>query len=452
MQISFDDCINLSVPETATGSTIPYWDAYPVEETLEDEFVLCPEEPPEPSISFDDVFQTFIPEPIRFYPYDGILKKSDSLYRDLFSAACFSSSFMFRVVLTSLFQGALSETQSLMYCHTGVFQQDNCPFKFEAMGFVNDQQIDKYDHDTKCDVPVVSWMEKHVEKSYWDRETTYRQGWEKVFNDNLRILMHRLNDSSIFLTLQLMYGCTINKDGSVKGHYQYALNGRDFLYLDDKSLLWQPAMYEAQISADRWNTDPVIAKSVKGYLTQHCTTALEKYISLGGQELNKRVRPEVKVWRHDQVDGVTRLQCLVYGFHPRAVDVKWVRNGVDHLPSDETTPILPHPDGTYQIKVTAEVPTRDGDTYSCHVDHSSLEEILTVTWEPKKYEARILMVLLPASLISIITTIFVIKLVKWLPRQYSSNSGLVRSRHAFHDNFGKAEDPRFHGNVSLQNF
>ncbi|CAI9544148.1 unnamed protein product, partial [Staurois parvus] len=97
-----------------------------------------------------------------------------------------------------------------------------------------------------------------------------------------------------------------------------------------------------------------------------------------------RVRPEVKVWgRRRQSDDVTRLHCLVYGFHPRPVDVKWMRNGEDHVPSDEMTPILPHPDGTYQIRVSVEVPTKEGDTYFCHVDHSSLgDETLSVKWDP----------------------------------------------------------------------
>ncbi|CAI9619002.1 unnamed protein product [Staurois parvus] len=49
------------------------------------------------------------------------------------------------------------------------------------------------------------------------------------------------------------------------------------------------------------------------------------------------------------------------------------------------TPILPHPDGTYQIRVSVEVPTKEGDTYFCHVDHSSLgDETLSVIWDPPK--------------------------------------------------------------------
>ncbi|XP_077342840.1 uncharacterized protein LOC143987733 [Lithobates pipiens] len=112
----------------------------------------------------------------------------------------------------------------------------------------------------------------------------------------------------------------------------------------------------------------------KGY----CDKQLDKVIE--GVASTSRVCPEVKVWSRHLSDDVTRLHCLVYGFHPRPVDVKWVRNGKDDVPRDEMTPILPHPDGTYQIKVSVEVPTKD--TYSCNVNHSSLgDETLSVIWD-----------------------------------------------------------------------
>nr|DBA20476.1 TPA: hypothetical protein GDO54_017250 [Pyxicephalus adspersus] len=91
----------------------------------------------------------------------------------------------------------------------------------------------------------------------------------------------------------------------------------------------------------------------------------------------------MKAWKRPESVHTTRLNCLVYGFHPRAVDVKWMRNGVDHIPSDEMSPILPHPDGTYQIRVSVEVPKGEEDTFSCYVEHSSLgEEPVRVNSDP----------------------------------------------------------------------
>ncbi|XP_073494141.1 class II histocompatibility antigen, B-L beta chain-like [Phyllobates terribilis] len=75
-----------------------------------------------------------------------------------------------------------------------------------------------------------------------------------------------------------------------------------------------------------------------------------------------------------------KLHCQVYGFHPRAVDVKWMMNGEDEVPPFETTHVLPNPDGTYQIRVSAEVTPKEGNRYSCKVNHSSLEEPLSIVW------------------------------------------------------------------------
>ncbi|XP_075692684.1 class I histocompatibility antigen, F10 alpha chain-like isoform X2 [Rhinoderma darwinii] len=95
------------------------------------------------------------------------------------------------------------------------------------------------------------------------------------------------------------------------------------------------------------------------------------------------VRPGVKVTGRESGE-VTKLHCQVYGFHPRAVDVKWMKNGIDEVRSYESTRVLPNPDGTYQIRVTAEVIPKEDDSYSCYVDHSSLEKPLLVKWELKQ--------------------------------------------------------------------
>ncbi|XP_068120801.1 class I histocompatibility antigen, F10 alpha chain-like [Hyperolius riggenbachi] len=223
-------------------------------------------------------------------------------------------------------------------------------------------------------------MEK-MEPEYWERQTKISQGYEAVYKHRAQILMNRFNHTGGVHIVQVMYGCKLRDDGSTDGFVLHRYDGRDFLYLDSKNWLWIPTTYEAQLTTQRWNSpEDRVGERMRYYLEIECINWLNKYINNGRDDLEKRVRPEVKVWGRQHPDGVTRLQCLAYGFHPRAVDVKWVRNGEDHIPSDEASPILPHPDGTYQTRVSVEVPTREGDTYFCHVDHSSLEETLTVPW------------------------------------------------------------------------
>ncbi|KAM5145653.1 class I histocompatibility antigen, F10 alpha chain-like [Mantella aurantiaca] len=251
---------------------------------------------------------------------------------------------------------------------------------YSEFGLLDDRLIESYNSDTQQYLPKAEWMKK-LGPEYWKRELQRSRRSEPVFRHRVMTLMKRFNQTGGFHIVQRMYGCELRDDGSTMGYNQHRYDGRDFIYLDTQRWIWVPAMYEAQITTQRWNSpEEKVGELWKNYLQNQCIEDLKQFIEYGREDVEKKVRPEVKVWGRRHSNGVTKLQCLVYGFHPRAVDVKWVRNGVDHLPSDEMSPILPHPDGTYQIRVTAEVPTKEGDTYSCHVDHSSLEEILTEKW------------------------------------------------------------------------
>ncbi|CAJ0939697.1 unnamed protein product [Ranitomeya imitator] len=112
------------------------------------------------------------------------------------------------------------------------------------------------------------------------------------------------------------------------------------------------------------------------------------------------VRPQVKVSGQEKGDTV-KLHCQVYGFHPRAVDVKWMKNKEDEVHSYETTHVLPNPDGTYQIRVSTEVTPKDGDRYSCYVDHRSLEEPLYIVWEPEKSSVWVIAVVVALVVVAV---------------------------------------------------
>ncbi|KAM5145662.1 saoe class I histocompatibility antigen, A alpha chain-like [Mantella aurantiaca] len=285
--------------------------------------------------------------------------------------------------------GVYCDSHSLRYFVTGVSSPGFGLPVFSILGYVDDREISNYNSDTRQDLPKTEWMKK-LGDEYWKRTTQIGQSAEPVFKYNVQTAMSRFFQTGGIHIVQRMYGCELRDDGSTAGYDQYGYDGREFIFLDTKTGIYIPSMNEAQISTQRWNSpEERVGERLKNYLENECIDFLKKHINNGREDLEKRVRPEVKVWGRQQSDGVTRLQCLVYGFHPRAVDVKWVRNGVDHLPSKEMAPILPHPDGTYQIRVTVEVPTTEGDTYSCHVDHSSLEdEILIVKWGKNKNDYK----------------------------------------------------------------
>ncbi|KAM9325376.1 class I histocompatibility antigen, F10 alpha chain-like [Gastrophryne carolinensis] len=287
-------------------------------------------------------------------------------------------------LVLALVTRALADSHTLRYYYTGVSDKGSGLPEFSIVGYVDDRQISNYNSEVGRERPMTEWMERNEGPEYWKGQTEISKGTEPVFRHNVRTAMSRLNHTAGIHIVQRMYGCELRDDGSTAGYNQYGYDGREFTYLDTQSWIYIPTMSEAQISTQRWNSPEVrLGERNKNYLENICIDWLKKYIEYGREDLERRVRPEVKVWGH-QKDGVTTLHCLAYGFHPRAVDVKWVRNGDIDLMSLEAKTILPHPDGTYQTRTSVEVPTREGDSYSCHVDHSSMDEILAVIWEPDR--------------------------------------------------------------------
>ncbi|NWI67675.1 DMB protein, partial [Todus mexicanus] len=77
------------------------------------------------------------------------------------------------------------------------------------------------------------------------------------------------------------------------------------------------------------------------------------------------------------------LTCHVWGFYPGEVRVAWLRNG-DLLTPEDLPQISATPNGdwTYQTKVNLAVAPETGDTFTCSVEHPSLDQPLLVDWSP----------------------------------------------------------------------
>ncbi|XP_053330084.1 H-2 class I histocompatibility antigen, Q9 alpha chain-like [Spea bombifrons] len=271
---------------------------------------------------------------------------------------------------------------SLQYYYTAVSAPGHGLPEYIMVGYVDGIQISDYNSDRGRTVPVAWWMEK-AGPEYWERQTQKGKGHEAVTKHNVRTGMSRFNHTGGVHSVQVMYGCELRDDGSTKGYHQEGYDGGDFVALDTERWVYVPVVAEAQLTAQRWNSPEVrVGERYKNYLEIECIEELKKHIENGREELERRIAPEVKVSAQTS-EGATKLHCQVYGFYPREVDVNWKRNEID-IPSDEAKQVLPNTDGTYQIRVTVEVTPKEGDSYSCHVDHGSLAEPLIVMWDPRK--------------------------------------------------------------------
>ncbi|XP_073454370.1 major histocompatibility complex class I-related gene protein-like isoform X2 [Aquarana catesbeiana] len=97
------------------------------------------------------------------------------------------------------------------------------------------------------------------------------------------------------------------------------------------------------------------------------------------------VPPMVKV-SGNTLNDVTKLYCKVYGFYPQTVTVRWIKNGIETIRENQADHILPNPDGTNKTILSIEVRVREVDTYSCHVNHSSLQETVIILWGYKAHK------------------------------------------------------------------
>ncbi|XP_066451464.1 class I histocompatibility antigen, F10 alpha chain-like isoform X4 [Eleutherodactylus coqui] len=288
---------------------------------------------------------------------------------------------MFPLIVLLLHLSAVySDSHSLRYYHTGVSAPGSGIPEYSIVGYVDDQEIVNYNSVSRRALPRAEWMKEEPE--YWERNTQRAKGNEAISRRGVRTLMERFNQTGGFHTYQRMIGCELDDDGSIRGYQQFRYDGGEFMALDTQTWTYTATMSQALITTQRWNSPEVrLGEILRNYLQNECIDWLKKYVENGREELERRVQPTVKVSGQHK-DGTLMLHCQVYGFHPRRVDVKWMKNGVDDVPTYETTHVLPNPDGTYQIRVSADVMPGEDDSYSCYVDHSSLGAPLNIVWEP----------------------------------------------------------------------
>ncbi|XP_027562585.1 class II histocompatibility antigen, B-L beta chain-like, partial [Neopelma chrysocephalum] len=112
--------------------------------------------------------------------------------------------------------------------------------------------------------------------------------------------------------------------------------------------------------------------------------------------VNRRVPPSVSISLvpSSSQPGPGRLLCSVMDFYPAPVQVRWFQDGQELPEHVVATDVVPNGDWTSQVLVRLEIPPRRGVTYSCQVEHVSLEHPLSRHWgtarppQPRGHTAR----------------------------------------------------------------
>ncbi|CAM9108483.1 unnamed protein product [Bubo scandiacus] len=102
------------------------------------------------------------------------------------------------------------------------------------------------------------------------------------------------------------------------------------------------------------------------------------------------VQPKVRVApvQSSSLPQTDRLACYVTGFYPAQIEVKWFQNGREETERVVSTDVIPNGDWTYQVLVMLETTPQRGDTYTCQVEHVSLQHPVSQRWELQSDGAR----------------------------------------------------------------
>lgn len=83
-----------------------------------------------------------------------------------------------------------------------------------------------------------------------------------------------------------------------------------------------------------------------------------------------------------------QIICHVTDFYPGDIEVRWFLNGQEETAGIESTGLIHNGDWTFQILVMLEMTPQQGDVYTCHVEHPSLDSPVTVEWTAQSDSAR----------------------------------------------------------------
>ncbi|XP_053085218.1 popy Class I histocompatibility antigen, A-1 alpha chain-like [Pangasianodon hypophthalmus] len=191
-------------------------------------------------------------------------------------------------------------------------------------------------------------------------------------------------------TLQRMFGCELDDDGTTRGYDQYGYDGEDFISLNLKTATWTAAKPQAEIFINNWDSRGQEAKYWKDFLQHECIHSLKKYMSYGRETLNRKgvlifmplcvsaVRPEASVLQKHSPSA--EVVCHATGFFPKAVVISWQKDGEEVHENVELRETLPNQDGSFQKRSILTVPAEElqKHTYTCVIQHSSLEKELVL--------------------------------------------------------------------------
>ncbi|KAM9263862.1 class I histocompatibility antigen, F10 alpha chain-like isoform 1-T1 [Morus bassanus] len=323
------------------------------------------------------------------------------------------------VLVLGVLVGAASGLHSLRYFYVGVSEPSPGVPRFTIVEYMDQNAFARYDSETGRVEPRAHCIAANMDQHFWESRTKTAQRYEQKHRVYLDILWSRYNQSGGAHTWQRMAGCDLLEDGSTRGFYQEAYDGRDFIAFDMNTMTFTAADVGAQIIKRKWEEDGTVAERHKHYLENDCIEALRKYMSYGQAVLERKEPPMVRV-SGKEAQGILTLHCRAYGFYPRPITISWLKDGEVRDGETERGSIAPNSDGTYYTWASIEARPEDKDKYRCRVEHASLLEPVLSAWEP---ESNLLTIVLAVVVAIVAVTAILAGFTFWKWKSATNKKG-----------------------------
>uniref|UniRef100_A0A1D5Q260 Ig-like domain-containing protein n=1 Tax=Macaca mulatta TaxID=9544 RepID=A0A1D5Q260_MACMU len=317
-------------------------------------------------------------------------------------------------------------SHSLRYFYTTVSRPGRGEPRFISVGYVDDTQFVRFDSDAESprEEPRAPWMEQEGPE-YWEEQTRIAKANAQTDRADLGILRGYYNQSEAGShTIQTMYGCDLRPDGRLlRGYYQDAYDGKDYIALNRDLRSWTAADMAAQNTQRKWEAAGE-AEQWRAYLEGECVESLRRYLENGKEMLQRANPPKTHVTHHPISNHEATLRCWALGFYPAEITLTWQRDGEDQTQDTELVETRPGGDGTFQKWGAVVVPSGEEQRYTCHVQHEGLPEPLTLRWEPSSQSTiPIVGIVAGLAVLAVMVTGAVVAAVMWR-RKSSGREGV----------------------------
>ncbi|XP_050183373.1 class II histocompatibility antigen, B-L beta chain-like, partial [Myiozetetes cayanensis] len=179
----------------------------------------------------------------------------------------------------------------------------------------------------------------------------------------------------------------INGTERVRYLERHIYNRQQYVHFDSDVGLFVGHIPYGEIQVRHWNSQQDVLEHRRAAVDWFCRKNYEVFTPFLG---NRRVSPpslplppsvSISLVPPSSQPGPGRLLCSVMDFYPAPVQVRWFQDGQELPEHVVATDVVPNGDWTYQVLVMLEIPPRCGVTYTCQVEHVSLEHPLSRHWE-----------------------------------------------------------------------